>query len=106
MQVIHYFPDTHLGRGHNGLRAIAKRHRKDISNLEDGQFALFINVARTAFKMFAAGNIIVHHKTPDNSVISPQTIRLLPKYFNGGQLDFRGALAEAVEKDFERWSKR
>lgn len=105
-QIISYFPETHLGNGHDGLRKIALKHKKDPMNLKDGQFLLFINKAMTALKMYAAGNVLVHYKTTDGHRIQPQTISLLPKYFNGKSLNYKGALEQSVKADFARWKAK
>ena len=99
--IISYFPDVHMGLGHQGLSDLARKHKRSVDKLEAGDFLLFMNRSQTAFKLYAAGNVIAYYKSTRGR-IEPSTITMLPKYFNGTRIDYDGALKEAVEKSLRR----
>lgn len=100
-KIVRYFSHVFMGNGHNGLRKLALKHGIKISDLEPGEYVLFMNSRFTALKMFAPGNIVAHYKSPHGR-IDPRVIALIPRYFNGSKIDIDGALREALLKDMER----
>jgi len=98
-KIVRYFPDTHMGLGHQGLGILAKKRDIELGELKEHEFVVFMNKRHTALKMFASGNIIAHLKMPAGRKIKLETIALLPKYFGGGKIEYTGALREAIMKD-------
>jgi hypothetical protein len=95
--IVNVFPNTDLRSGHDGLRKIAVKSKKNPGELQNGEFLLFINKAQSAFKMFAANNTIVHYKSPVG-LVDIRAIEYLPSCFNGGTLNYDVALAKVLEK--------
>jgi hypothetical protein len=99
-RLIRVFTDTNLKNNHLGLEKIAKSKDVDVSKLDMGEFVVFVNRKRNALKMYAPGNIVAHLKLPENTKIDMRTIALLPKHFNGGEINYSGALKEYIKKEF------
>ena len=99
-RIIRYFPNVHMGNSHHGLSEIAKEHKVNISKLEPGEFVIFVNNDQTALKMFAPGNIIAHLRMPGTQKINPRVIAMIPRFFNGAQIEYDKALREVIQKEF------
>ena len=105
--VISYRPDTDLRYGHDGLRLLAKREGKDPDSLKRGEFLFFVNRRGSAIKALTSGNCLIHVKSLDGGALNFKAVKILPKYFNGTAFNYKGALKEAIEKDFdERFGRR
>ena len=100
-KIMHVYSNVNLQNGHDGLTAIAKKENKvDVSKLNVGQFALFINRAFTAVKVFAANNVIVHYKHPKNHILDYKALRLIPDFFDGQSIGYMKALKQVIEQDY------
>ncbi len=100
-RVIRFFPDTHLGNGHDGLARIASKNNVDVRNLGWGEFVVFMNSRCSALKMYSQGGLIAHLKMPGNGRIAMETIALIPRFFNGTNIDYQGSLAETIRRELE-----
>lgn len=100
-RIVRYFPEVHLGNGHEGLAAVAKKNGIEMNKLNPGEFLIFVNKTQTALKLYTGGNMIAHLKMPGSEKINPRVITMLPQFFNGSHIDYNGALKEAVS----RWYK-
>lgn len=97
---INYFPETHLGQAHKGLSTLAKKKKIDVDKLRPGEYVIFMNRRRNALKMFTCMNGIFHHKLPYESLrYDLRFIKLIPRFFNGKELNYDGALKEIIMKD-------
>ena len=101
-KVLSYFGSVDLRNNHGGLALLAKKRGINLHNLEPGEFVLFVNNSRTAVKMAAPNNVIAHFKVPGNGHLDLRCLSLLPSFFNGNTIDYKGALKETIEKDFHR----
>lgn len=101
-EIIRYFPETHMRYGHSGLTNIAKNHGVSVNKLQPGEYLMFVNKKQNALKMLTAGNVLCHLKMPGNERIDPRTITMLPKFFNGTEINYNAALSLAVKKYFKR----
>jgi len=99
-RIIRYFPNTHMGNAHHGLAEIAAQHKININKLNPGEFVIFVNNDQTALKMFGPGNIIAHLRMPGSEKINPRVISMIPKFFNGTQIEYDKALREVIQKEF------
>lgn len=99
-RIIRFFANTHLGNGHNGLGLIADEANIDVTNLQSGEYVVFMNTSRTAIKMFAPGNVVAHLKMPGNAKIDPRIIALVPRFFNGSKINYDNAIAEVIRQEF------
>ncbi len=100
--IAHLAFNSDLRSAHAGLTAQAKRLKlTPPEELAPGEFLVFINRRKNAAKLFAAGNCVVHFKTPDDRAMNPKCIRLIPKYFNGKEFKYDEALEEVVRKEWK-----
>ena len=100
-KIMHVYTNVNLQNGHEGLTGIAKKENKvDVNKLAVGQFALFINRAFTAVKVFAANNVVVHYKHPRNHILDYKALRLIPAFFDGQNLGYMRALKQVIEQDY------
>lgn len=99
-RVIHYFPNTDLRCNHKGLGELARKAKIVTMVMGAGEFLLFVNRRQTGFKLLAPNNVLVYQKVTSGR-LHPRVFTLLPKYFNGGELDFQGATREAITRDFK-----
>ena len=99
-RVVRYFPDTHLGNGHEGLAEIARKHDVNVNRLDFGEFVIFVNKKQTALKLFAPGNIVAYLKMPGSARLNPKVIAMIPRFFNGTEIDYTRALKEVIKKEF------
>jgi hypothetical protein len=102
-KIIHIFFETSMSNGHKGLASIAAKHLAK-TRFQEG-FVVFINKKWTALKAFTVDSeglgLVAHLKRPDNLPINPETIKLIPKYFNGSNFNYEGALREVILKKFK-----
>lgn len=98
-KIVRYFKDTDLRQGHQGLAKIARAEDIDTRFLGQGEYLLFVNRAQTAFKMLAHEKILVHYRNGTQR-LHPGTFALLPRYFDGRQINYDAALSEALRRDF------
>jgi hypothetical protein len=98
-RLVRFFPEVNLRNGHEGLALIARDHRINVAQLQPGEYVVFLNKAQTALKMFAPGNVVAHLKMPYGK-INPEVIALIPRFFQGGRIDYHGALSEVIRKAF------
>jgi len=97
-RLVHVFFDTNLGNGHDGLSRIASKKKVKLNALKSGDCVLFLNRAQNALKMFASsGSMILHYKSPWGR-LEPDTLRHLPNFVQGGDLNYRGALKDALTR--------
>jgi hypothetical protein len=100
-QVLHIFPNVNLQNGHDGLRAYAKKSYKiNVDDLQVGQFAIFINRAFTAVKVFAANNVLVHYKHPKKHMLNYKALKLIPEFFEGQDIGYTKALRQVIKEEY------
>lgn len=101
-KLVRFFPETNLGNGHDGLAKLAMKHDVDVKNLSSGEYVVFLNKKRTAFKMYAPNFIVVHQRLPQGAHVDLRVIERLPLHFNGTKLNYTEALKETVLKTLKR----
>ena len=63
--IMHVYPNVCMSNGHEGLATVAQKVNKvNVAELKVGEFALFVNRAFTACKLYGANNILLHYKHP------------------------------------------
>jgi len=101
-KIIQVFLNSDLRASHNGLDLVAKKNNVETELIEDGQFLVFINRSKTMFKIFAANNTLVFHKSR-SGMIDLRAIEELPKVFRSTHtIDFQAALKKVLLKEFEK----
>ena len=109
--IMHVYPNVSMSNGHDGLEAIAKSvNHVDVKKLPVGQFALFINRAFTACKVFGANNVLLHYKHPKNHHLNYKALKLIPEFFTGQDLGYTRALRQVIKDEyphlFEKTTRR
>lgn len=97
-RIIRYFPESDLRCGHLGLSVVARKHKIDTSELSPGEFLVFSNKTKNKMKIYAPGNVIAYLKSPDNRRLDLRVITLIPRFFNGTDFNYSGALKELFER--------
>lgn len=92
-KIMHVFTDVSMSNGFPGLTKFLSKQKKELG---DGEFALFINSDFTACKIMTNKELLLHHKRPRNRPIDPDTLPLLPRYINGGKLEYGKALEQVI----------
>jgi hypothetical protein len=95
MRLAHIFFDCHMANGHAGLESIMGNKK-----LKPGDCAIFVNTAWDTVKIFVDGNFIAHYKHPTGT-IAPETLRHLPNYLQGGEIQYSKALKKVIEEHLE-----
>lgn len=100
-KVLHWVPDVHMYNGHEGLAAIARKElRIKVDELKPGEFVLFMNKSFTAFKVYAANNMILHHKSPTGSRLNAKAVLQLPHFIKGQHINYDKALAHVITAEY------
>ena len=99
-QIAHIFTEVDMRCNHLGLTKLITKHKIKIG----GQYVIFLNKARTMVKMFCKSPDVLLHYKKDGRVIDPGTLRYLPKYVNGSEIQMNKAVKEHLEDCFKRRS--
>lgn len=100
-QVLFYFPNSDMRRGHAGLAEYARKEGKNVAKLEPGQFMLFVNRKKDQLKLYSAGNCVTHFKS-ESGRIDMRIISEIPRNFSGGRFDYKNALRNVLERDLSK----
>ena len=98
-----YFANSDMRCGHDGLAKVAKKRKIDLSNLKSGELVVFVNTQQNKVKVFTTGYTFSYLRMPSNQKLNPGVISLIPKFFNGGKIDYTGALRQIIIKQFRRY---
>lgn len=97
-RIIQVFPDTHLGRGHEGLTKIISDGKKP-RKVKLGELFVFINKRRTMAKILGGEGTLFHIR-PDSGQIEMKSIIELPKAIGiDGVLNYNKALELALKRE-------
>lgn len=91
-------PYTSMALGHDSLAKIAKKEGYPVEKLEPGHFILFLNKARTAYKLYAANGILIYYKHP--RPLDLQTLALIPHFFIGNKFSYPAAFLARMQKSY------
>lgn len=95
--ILRVFINADLRAGHDGLSKLAKDNGLNTQQIEPGSFLVFINTAKDKLKVYASNQVIAYLRLPKGK-INMNTIRELPRVFNGSRINYSEALKIAVEK--------
>lgn len=96
-RVLQCFLNADLRCGHEGLATLAKQNGIDITQLQPGQYVLFINSHKDKLKLYASNNVVAYLKLSTGQRLNMATIQLIPKAFRGtGTIDYDKALREVL----------
>jgi len=93
-RVIRIFQNADLRGQHDGLSLAALEHKIDCKKLKPGEFVVFINRKQDRAKVYATNNVVAFMKHPENRRLDLQTIRYIPRVFNGGAFAYDDAWLE------------
>ncbi len=100
-KIVNWVPDTDLRNGHQGLADIAHKKLKiDVDTLPPGEFVMFVNSSWTAFKIYAANHMILHHKQPEGHRLNPKATMLIPHFLRGQRINYDKALTHVIEAEY------
>ena len=89
-----------LRRGHPGLSEQARKLGINLQTLNPGEFVAFVNNKKSGIKFFAGGtNMLGYFKMPGSQQFNVKVLRVLPRYFSGGQLHYQAALEEIIRNE-------
>lgn len=92
MRITRVFLDVDLRQSFDGLREMAKKAKTDL--LGDTT-VLFINHARTKFKILRSDTYLIYY-TNGNRRIPLDAIRYLPKMFSGSRIEMDAAVKDSL----------
>lgn len=96
-RALRVFLNSDLRCGHEGLAATAKKEKINVSNIEPGEFVIFINAEKNKIKLYAANNVVAYLKLPDGGRVDMKTIAKIPMAFKAtGRIDYDGILRETI----------
>lgn len=99
--IMHVYPNVSMSNGHDGLKEVAKKTNKvDVTALKVGNFALFINKAFTACKLYAANHVVLHYRHPNNHLLDYKALRLLPEFYDGQDIGYTKALKQVIKSNY------
>lgn len=93
------FLDIHMGLGHDGLAAIARKGHIKIDELSDSDLVMFINKANDKMKVLGGGGRVVGYlRMPDRARISLEALAYIPHTFGAEGFNYDAALKMSLEK--------
>lgn len=99
MKVVHIFPNTHMGLNHVGLQAHAAEYRVNLTKLEAGQHAVFINRARDKVKLYSSSRVIHYLRLQKGDKLRMETLQYFPQCFaKDGSIDYDAAILKSFPK--------
>lgn len=100
MNILKVFPDTPMYYSYPGLLKILEKNK--ITKIKKGEFYIFINRARTAFKLVTGEGdniIIVYYKSPStNRPIDISALAYIPHFFGGKDAGYSKALEHNLRR--------
>lgn len=94
MKIARIFFDSDMRQGFQGMHGVLQKAKVDHRNLDPADFYIFMNHARTKFKLLS-GQYLVYFNN-GNRRIPLEAIQYLPSNFGGSQLDLERAMTNAL----------
>ena len=101
MQIAQIFFNVHMGLAFNGLGEILKKNKIDPRD----KLVVFLNSKKTKFKLLINDKYLVYHDNK-NSMIDLNSIRHLPRAFEGNEFNFSKAVDAAIREKFTPEGKK
>lgn len=76
---------------------MAHKEGVEADALLKGEHVVFINKKRNRLKMLSSDAMLTFLKMPDNRPIDLSVVSTLPNYFQGGTLNYNGAVKRVLE---------
>ncbi len=92
-RILRVFSGADLRSGHMGLSKVARKAGHAPEELSTGEYIVFINSKRNAFKLLAAHDVLAHYRHPSGHVIDARALQYIPQVFESkGHLSYDKAL--------------
>lgn len=82
------------------------KRKLEVDTLEPGEFIALINRDQNAVKLVGRSNLVTYQRMPQGQKVHPAAIALIPRYFNGKELDLGKACEEAIRADFAKYMQK
>lgn len=94
------FLDVHMGLGHDGLAAIARKGKINLQDLVESDLVMFLNRAGDKMKVLGSqGRVVGYLKMPARNPISIEALQYIPHTFGvEGGFNYNAALKMMLEK--------
>ena len=99
MRVTRVFLDSDLRKSFDGLRDLADKANTNLTAPDSS--VLFINTARTKFKLLRANQYLVYYNNGDKR-IPLEAIEHLPQAFGGTDAEMSQAIRKSIESKFSK----
>lgn len=94
------FLGVHMGLGHDGLAALARKGKVRLAELEDTDLLMFINRARDKMKVLGSGGkVLAYLKMPSNRPIKVEALQYIPATFGIEGFNYEKACETALRKE-------
>jgi len=90
MEIARVFLNTTMSYSFNGLKAILKDSGTNPDTMANDKFVVFINKARTAFKVMVGPHYILYHNN-GSKPFPLEAISHFPEFFDGKRINFSAA---------------
>lgn len=84
-----------MSNGHTGLKKLLKKP------LKKNDVAIFVNTKFDSVKLLVDGKFVAHYKH-ETGRIDPATLRHLPNYLNGSEIQYNKALEKTINEHFDK----
>lgn len=102
-KIVLLIDNVHMGLGHDGLTAVARKFKKNPEALQDGELLMFLNRRRDKLKiMGSAGRVIGYLKMPKGNKIMLEAIQYIPQAFGASGINYDYALRSALQSRLVR----
>lgn len=96
--IIRCYLNSDLRAGHDGLAKVALKDKIRVQELSPGEFVIFINARKDKVKVYAAQNVVAYLRSPSGR-IDMNTIREIPRVFNGAAINYDAALKKILSEN-------
>lgn len=100
-RLVKYVPDADLRLGYDGLNK-----QVPLKNLGRGEFVAFVNRRQNKVKLCAGGDMVAYLRLEPGRKIDPRVIKLLPDFFDGGEIMYGKAVEKLLQTQFPKWFEK
>lgn len=98
-RLIQVFQDVDMRQNFDGLQALAKKHKVDITKLKEGEYVAFFNSRRTYLKLAAGNNVIASRRMEGGRFYDLSCIvGVVRAFHNTGEIDYERSLKARLEE--------
>lgn len=102
-KIVLLIDNVHMGLGHEGLAALARKFNKNPDTLQDGDLLMFLNRAKDKLKVMGPGaKVLGYLKMPKGRKIAMEAIQYIPQTFGASGFNYEAALERHLEQKLAR----